>query len=763
MSATMGVGSGSVLGNPVRRREDPRLVSGLGRYVDDVPTEGGLVAVFVRSPVAHARIASIDTAAAAGMPGVAGVFTNERIGLPPAKGFPLVPDPFARPFLASGTVRFVGEPVAVVVAETRDQAVDAAEAVGVEYEPLPAVVDLEAAARDEVVLFEDAGTNRCYQVGYGNGDGDALAGADHVVRARFVNQRLAPVPMEPNGLVAAPDPESGGLRVWVSSQLPFRVRDAIAGAAGLEPSRVHVIAPDVGGGFGAKGNVYPEYVVVGVLAASLGRPVRWVETRSENILNMVHGRGQVQQVELGARADGTLVGLRVRVLAHAGAYPGLGAWLPTFTGMMLSGVYAIPRIDYAAESLTTNTTPTSAYRGAGRPEAATLVERAMDLLASELGMDPVELRRRNLIPPDAFPIKTTAGAGYDSGEYAKSLDRVLELAGYEDLRREQAERRARGDRRLLGIGVSVYVEVTGGGSPVEFGSVEVQRDGRLLVLAGTSSHGQGHETTYAQLVADRFKVPMELVEVVHSDTLRVPRGEGTVGSRSMQMGGAAIEMACREVLAQARRLAGEHLEVDPADLEIAEGAVRVRGVPASALSWAELAERAGDVRLEAAIDFKQVGFTFPFGAHVAVVEVDADTGDARLLRHVAVDDCGNVLNPLLAQGQQHGGIAQGVAQALFEEMVYDADGNPRTASLLDYAFPTANELPSFETDRTITPTHLNALGVKGIGESGTIGSTPAVQNAVVDALSHLGVRHLDMPLSPERVWRAIQEAGGSND
>jgi carbon-monoxide dehydrogenase large subunit len=755
MTGAMGLGGGSVLGNPVRRREDPRLVSGLGRFVDDVPTEGGLVAIFVRSPFAHARITAIDTAEAAALPGVVGVYTDATVGLAPVKGFPGVPDPFVRPYLARDVVRYVGEPVAVAIAETRSQAADAADAVRVDYEPLDAVADLEAAARDEVVLFPDAGTNRCYQVAYGFGD--ALDGAEEVVRLRFVNQRLAPVPMEPNALVAVPDGETGGLQVWASSQGPFRVRDAVAAAAGLDRSQVRVIAPDVGGGFGAKMHVYPEQVVVGLLASRLGRPVRWVETRSENIVNMVQGRGQVQDLELGARADGTLVGLRVRVLADAGAYPGLGAWLPTFTGMMLSGVYAIPRIDYLADSLVTNTTPISAYRGAGRPEAASLIERAMDLLARRLGIDPVELRRRNFIAPDAFPLKTSAGADYDSGEYAKSLDRALELAGYEELRREQARRRAGAHRRLLGIGVSVYVEVTGGGSPVEFGSVEVRPGGRLLVLAGTSSHGQGHETTYAQLVADRFHVPMEQVDVVHSDTGRVPRGEGTVGSRSMQMGGAAIELACREVLIQARGLAAEQLEADPRDLEVGDGGVRVRGVPSSALSWADLAERAGEAGLAAAIDFKQVGRTFPFGAHVAVVEVDAETGEARLVRHIAVDDCGNVLNPLLAEGQQHGGIAQGVAQALFEEMVYDADGNPRTATLLDYAFPTANELPRFETDRTITPTHLNALGVKGIGESGTIGSTPAVHNAVLDALSHLGVEHLDMPLTPEKVWRAMQQ------
>jgi carbon-monoxide dehydrogenase large subunit len=450
--------------------------------------------------------------------------------------------------------------------------------------------------------------------------------------------------------------------------------------------------------------------------------------------------------------------MRVRVIADAGAYPGLGAWLPTFTGMMLSGVYRIPRIDYRADSVVTTTTPISAYRGAGRPEAATLIERAMDLLAAELEMDPVSVRRRNLIPPEAFPLKTAAGADYDSGEYAKALDRALEIAGYEELRREQALRRERGDVQLLGIGVSVYVEVTGGGAPVEFGSVGVRPDGTVLVLAGTSSHGQGHETTYAQLVAERLQVPMEQVEVVHSDTGRVPRGEGTVGSRSMQMGGAAIEVASREVIERGRSLASELLEADADDLEVGGGGIGVRGVPGSTVAWADLAARAGDEGLVAAVDFHQVGRTFPFGAHVAVVEVDRETGEARLVRHVAVDDCGTVLNPLLAQGQQHGGVAQGVAQALFEEVVYDADGNPRTASLLDYAAPTANELPFVETDRTVTPTHLNPLGVKGIGESGTIGSTPAVQSAVIDAIAHMGVRHLDMPLTPEKVWRAIADA-----
>ena len=755
--ATTEVG-GSILGHPVRRKEDPRLIRGEGCYVDDVRLEDPLFAVYVRASTAHARLKSIDTSAAAAMPGVVAVHTAETLGLPARKGFPAVPDAFVREPLSRDAVRHVGEPVAVVLAETRAEAVDAAEAVVVQYDPLQAVVDLEAAARDEVLLFSDGGTNHCYQVVQG-GDQDVLEGAEVVVRARFVNQRLAAVPMEPNALAAAPDPENGGLTVWASCQMPFAVRAEVAQATGLEPSAVRVIAPDVGGGFGAKALVYPEQLVAAVLAHRLDRPVRWVETRTENLQNMAHGRGQIQDVELGARADGTIVGLRVRVIADTGAYPTLGAWLPTFTGMMLSGVYRIPRIDYHSESVATNTAPISAYRGAGRPEAAALIERAVDMLAAELELDPAHVRRRNFIPPDAFPTQTASGAPYDSGEYARALDRALEAAGYEQLRRDQAERRRRDDPRLLGIGLSVYVEITGGGAPHEFGSVEVRPDGGLLVLAGTSSHGQGHETTFAQLAAERFQVPIDRVEVVHSDTARVARGEGTVGSRSMQMAGAAIEVASRQLIERARAMASELLEADPGDLEVADGGIRVRGVPTSAVAWADLAARAGDEPLVAAVDYQQVGFTFPFGAHVAVVEVDRDTGEARLLRHVAVDDCGVVLNPLLAEGQQHGGIAQGVAQALFEGFVYDADGNPRTASLIDYAMPTANELPRFETYRTITPTHINPLGVKGIGESGTIGSTPAVQNAVVDAISHLGIRHLDMPLTPERVWRAIKEAG----
>ncbi|HEY4026515.1 MAG TPA: xanthine dehydrogenase family protein molybdopterin-binding subunit [Candidatus Dormibacteraeota bacterium] len=749
---------GSILGHPVKRTEDVRLITGAGRYADDVaPSPDGLYAVFVRSTLAHARIRSVDSSAAEAMPEVVAVHTAASLELGARKGFPGIADTFDRPELSPDRVRFVGEPVAVVVATSRAAAEDAAEQVLVDYEQLPAVVDPQAAlAPDAPILFDAAGSNVCHESGAG--EDDPLAGAEVTVRLEFRNQRVAPAPMEANALVAQPDPANDGLTVWASSQGAFAVRGAVCRSLGLPPERVRVLSPDVGGGFGAKFGVYPEQIIVAALAHRLGRQVRWAETRSENLVNMYHGRGQVQELELGAKRDGMLVGLRLRILQDAGAYPQISAWLPNLTGMMMSGVYRLPRAQWKGTSVVTNTTPVSAYRGAGRPEAAALIERAMDLLAAETGLDPAEVRRRNFLDRDAFPLTTTTGAAYDSGDYRAALDRALELAGYEQLRREQAERRARGDRRQLGVGLSTYVEITGGGAPEEYGGVRVAPDGAVTVWAGTTPNGQGHETTFAQLAAERLQVPMSSVSVIHSDTAAVRWGFGSVGSRSMQMGGSAVNDACIEVIEQARKLAAELLEVDAADLEVAQGGLRVRGVPTSAVGWADLAARAGGEGLRADLNFKQRGPTFPFGAHVAVVEVDLETGDTRLLRHIAVDDCGTVLNPLLVQGQQHGGVAQGVAQALFEEVVIDAEGTPRTASFLDYGIPTANEIPSVMADGTVTPTPLNALGVKGIGESGTIGAGPAVHNAVLDAMAHLGVRHIDMPLTPEKVWRAVRSA-----
>ncbi|HTC80323.1 MAG TPA: molybdopterin cofactor-binding domain-containing protein, partial [Acidimicrobiia bacterium] len=493
-------------------------------------------------------------------------------------------------------------------------------------------------------------------------------------------------------------------------------------------------------------------------ARRLGRPVRWVETRSESMVAMTHGRAQVQDVEIGARADGTIVGLRAHVIADVGAYPALAVFLPTLTRMMSAGVYTIPKVDVRASVAVTNTTTVGAYRGAGRPEAAAMVERAVDMVAAELGLDPVAVRRKNLIPADAFPHTTVVGATYDVGDYAAALDEVVRLAGYDDLRAEQRARRERGDRLALGIGVSVYVEVTGAGPVPEFGSVEVHADGTVTAQTGTSPHGQGHETAFAQIVSATLGVPMEAVRILHSDTAAVPEGQGTYGSRSLQLGGSSILVAAEAVLAQAKERAANLLEAAPTDVVLFDdGRLGVAGTPARALGWGELAA-GGDGPLRAEAKHPQSAQTYPFGAHVAVVEVDTETGAVHLLRMVAVDDCGRILNPLLAEGQVHGGLAQGIAQALFEEFAYDADGTPLTATLADYLVPSAAELPSYETAHTETPTPLNPLGAKGIGESGTIGSTPAVQNAIVDAVAHLGVRHIDMPCTPERVWRAIQEA-----
>jgi carbon-monoxide dehydrogenase large subunit len=766
---------GSILGRAVRRSEDPRFLTGAAQYSEDIPTEGTLHAAFVRAFVAHARIEGIDTSQARAMPGVAGVFTASDLALPPLPAAEAVGKAFARPLLAEGSVRFVGEPVAVVLAESREQAMDGAEMVVVDYDPLPAVADATDAADSEAtLLFPGAGTNVARDsefVTEGDG-GDPLAGAEVVVEGRFVNQRVAPVPMEVNGAVAVPDPDGGGgLTMYVPSQAPFWVRDEVARALGLDLEALRVIAPAVGGGFGAKGEMYTEQILMAALALRVGRPVRYVETRSESMTAMVHGRAQVQEVELGAKRDGTMVGLRARVVADMGAYP-VGSFLPQLTRRMASGVYRIPHVSFHSLAVVTNTTPVGAYRGAGRPEAAAMVERAVDMLAAELGMDPAEVRRRNFIGGE-WPFTTAAGATYDSGDYERTLDHALRLAEYDSLRREQAERRARGDVLQLGVGLACYVEITGWGS--EFGSVEVHDDGRVTVLTGLSPHGQGHETSLAQLVSGTLGVPFESVDVVHSDTRRVPRGEGTSGSRSLQVGGSAVLRAGQQVVEKARRIAAHLLEAALEDVvlqdpETGDGQARVglAGVPDRSFTWAELAGAAAEgdslpegvePGLVAESDFDTEGnSTFPFGCHVAVVEVDVETGRTRLIRHVAVDDCGRILNPLLVEGQVHGGVAQGAAQALFEEVLYDQDANPLTANLASYEMPSAADLPDLESHHTETPTPFNPLGAKGIGEAGTIGSTPAVQNAVIDAVSHLGIRHIDMPLSPERVWRAIRDA-----
>jgi carbon-monoxide dehydrogenase large subunit len=756
-----------MFGEPVLRSEDPRFLRGEARYLENLPIPGALRAVFVRSMMSHAELKGVDPGAASALEGVVAVYLADDLSIPPMPPSGMVEGaaghlttPFLRDVLARDRVRFVGDPIALVIAEDLATAEDAAELVSVELDPLPSVNDpVRAGTEDAPVLFPEVGTNVAH-VFEASWDTDVLAGAEVTARGRFVNQRLAPVPMETNGIVVVPDGE-GRYTVWVSTQVPFDVRADLADLLGVDRYEVRTIAPDVGGGFGAKLQIYPEYLAVARAAQILGRAVRWSEDRTESMLSLTHGRAQVQEVEIGARRDGTLVGMRVEIWADMGAYP-IGAFLPTTTQEMLSGVYAFPAIACRGRSVVTNATPVAPYRGAGRPEATALVERAMDLLATELRLDPAELRRRNLIPPEAFPYRTVSGANYDVGEYERALDEALRLSGYAELRSEQTRRRDRGDHVALGIGLCTYVEVTSFSSR-EWASIEVGSDGLVTVLAGTSAHGQGHETAFAQIVSATLAVPLEDVRVVHSDTGVVRSGGGTWGSRSLQAGGSAVYEQTLVVAERARALAADLLEVDPDDLDpFAGGGIAVAGAPERRVTWAELgaaASRDGAAtELRADGRYRQPGSTFPFGAHVAVVEVDVETGDVRLIRHIAVDDCGRVLNPVLVEGQVHGGLAQGIAQALYEAVVYDDAGNPMTSNLATYAVPSAAEFPWFETARTQTPTPRNPLGVKGIGESACIGSTPAVQNAAVDALAHLGVRHLDLPLSPERVLATIRAA-----
>lgn len=738
-------------GGVVKRREDLRLVTGSGRYTGDVAREGWLHAAFVRSPLAHARIVSVDRAAAAALPGVVDVYVASDLGLKPFES-PSV-DEFARPPIASEVVRFVGDIVAVAVAESRGEAADAAAAVVVDYEPLPPVVDPVAAlAPDAPVLHSRKGHNLASVTDLG--EPGALDGAEVVVRCRFVNQRLAAVPIEANAVAAEPDGD-GGLRMWASTQVPFSVRFTVSELTGIPEDKIRVVAPDVGGAFGAKLATYVEQAIVAAVADRLRRPVEWTEYRSENLTAMTHGRAQIQEVALGATKEGKLVGLQADITSDVGAYPVVWSTaIQAYTAQLSPNVYAIPKVQARVQIAATNTTAVSAYRGAGRPEAIALIERAMDVLAVELDLDPAELRRRNFIVGE-FPYTTATGMVYDSGNYGRALEIALEAAGYAELRAEQRARRERGDHVQLGIGISCYVEVTGVGSPMEHGAARLESDGSFTVQSGTTPSGQGHETAFAQVASAVLGVPLERIKVVTSDTGVVASGDGSYGSRSLQLGGNAVRAACVSLVEKAREVAAHHLEADVDDVEMKQGGFGVRGVPSSIVSWAELAAAQ---TLFAEEDFYQFDTTYPFGCHVAVVEVDIETGEARSIRHVAVDDCGTVLNPMLVEGQVHGGVAQGIAQALYEEFVYDEDGNPRTGTLADYAIPTIGEIPPVETISTETPTPNNPLGAKGIGEAGTIGSTPAVQNAVVDALSHLGVLHIDMPLNPMRVWEAIEAA-----
>ncbi len=762
MTATT-FGAGSLVGVPVRRVEDPTLLRGQGTYIDNLPIEGVLHLAFVRSPIAHATIRSIDLSEARAMPGVVAVYSADDLDFPNHTAMMQLHPAAIRPALARDKVRYVGDAVVVVVAETKTQAVDAADAVIVDYDALPAVADMESAMdADSPQQFDAIGSN-VIMAAREPDDFDPLAGADVVVRGRFENQRLAVVPMEGAAVAVIPGDDGDGhqLTVYLGCQMPHMNRGGLAAGFGLEPDSVRLIAPNVGGSFGAK-HWAPEDIVAVKVAMELDRPVKWVETRSENMISMPHGRGQVQYIELGLRNDGTIVGLRCRVIGDAGAYGGFGGMLSFGpTRMMSQGVYRIPEIGYDVAVVLTNLAPMGAYRGAGRPEAAAMLERIVDMAAVELGMDPVDIRRRNFLQPDEFPYTTVTGVTYDIGDYDAALTEALRVAGYDELRAEQAARRARGDVRQLGIGISAYVEITAGGSGSEYSEVAVHNDGTATVKAGTSAHGQGHATAYSQLVSGELGIPIESIEFIQSDTALVPRGGGTGGSRSLQLGGSAALEASRAVLEHARSLAAELLEAAPEDIVVSgEGTLGVAGVPSKSVTWAEVASASEEkgAPLAAEHDFVQSGASFPFGAHVSVVEVDTETGRIVPVRHVAVDDCGRILNPMLVDGQVHGGLASGIAQALWEQMVYDDDGNPLTSTLAEYGIPSAAEFPQFEVAHTETPSPLNPLGAKGIGESATVGSTPAVQNAVVDALSHMGVRHIDLPCSPERVWRAIEDA-----
>jgi carbon-monoxide dehydrogenase large subunit len=764
------------MGARVKRKEDPRLITGRSTYVDDLRlSDVGHVAI-VRSTQGHARILGIDTVAAEGLPGVIAVITSAGLlslaePMPhggEGGGIPSGMKPIKTPILATDRVRHVGQAIAVVVATDPYIAQDAADLIEVDYESLPVVADVEAAiAPGAPELYDHVPNNVAFTWRRKTGDADAaFAAADVTVRQRIVSQRVAGIPMETRGVLAQPDALSGGLTVTTSTQNPHTVRTQIADTLGLPEIAVRVVAPEVGGGFGVKISSYPEEIICAALALELGRPIKWIESRRENLLATHHGRAQVATIELAATAEGTITALRLRCLADQGAYPRDPA-IPELTGQLIAGVYRFTTVDIEIAAVYTNTMAVGAYRGAGRPEAAYYLERAIDLLAARLHMDPVEIRRRNFIPPEAFPYNTPTGIIYDTGEYAKALDKVLANAGYADLRAEQ--RRLRAEGRYVGIGVAAYTEICGFG-PFDSATVRVEPSGMVTVTTGISPHGQGQETTFAQIVADQLGISMDDIVVVHGDTARTPAGIGTMGSRGLAVGGTALFNALEIVRARAMAIAGHLLEAAPEDIEISASGFGVKGAPARATTLAAIADAAyGDSLpdelgsgLEATQFFRPRDKTFPFGADIVVVEVDVETGLVALKKYVTVDDCGNVISPMLVEGQVHGGLAQGIGQALFEEVRYDDDGQLLTGSLMDYAVPRADAFPQFETDRTVTTTPLNPLGAKGIGELATIGSTPAVANAVLDALAPFGIAHLDLPLSPQRIWHAVRQAQGEH-
>jgi aerobic carbon-monoxide dehydrogenase large subunit len=780
----------AVVGSRKIRREDPALLTGEARFVDDLVVPGAVHAKVVRSPYAHARIRSIDTTEAQGMPGVVAVFTGADLRDEWENPLPCawpVTDDMKNPEhwpLAIDEACFVGEGVAVVLAETPEQARDAMEAVVVDYDELPVVLDLEDAANDTALVHESLGTNKSYTwslVPDPAAVDNAFADAQHTIKERYVQQRLIPMAIEPRGVCVLPEPYGGDFTIYSATQIPHILKVMLGITLGLPEHKLRVVAPSVGGGFGSKLNVYAEEALCLALAGRLKRPVRWNEERSENTQATIQGRGVIQEIELAADADGKVTAVRANLLADMGAYlqlvtPGI----PLLGAFLYHGVYDVPAYSFTCTGVFTTRTPTDAYRGAGRPEATYAIERAMDALAREIGVDQAEIRRRNFITPDKFPYDSAGGLTFDSGDYARALEKALELVDYEGLRKEQADRRnERSTTTHLGVGLSSYVEMCGlapsrvlsslnySAGGWEAATVRMMPTGKVEVVTGTTPHGQGHETSWSMIVADRLGIDPDHIDVLHSDTAISPHGMDTYGSRSLAVGGTAVFLACEKVVDKARSIAAHQFEAAEEDLEFVDGEFRVKGVPGRSMPLAEVAFEAFKAHnlpefiepsLEASVAYDPPNFTFPFGTHVAVVDVEEETGRVRLVRYAAVDDCGNQINPLIVEGQVHGGVVQGVAQALFEEAVYDDNGQLLTTTLTDYLMPSAAEMPGIETASTVTPSPTNPMGVKGVGEAGTIASTPAVMNAVVDALSPFGVTDLDMPASPQRVWDAIQKA-----
>src|SRR5260221_626030 len=776
------MGIAAMVGAPVKRREDPRLITGQATYVDDIKLVGMLHMAVLRSPYGHARINSINAEAARRHPGVVAVYLAED--LKGAVGPIAVAVPLGKMTegmgihgpLAEGKVRFFGDPVAVVIAEDRYTARDARDLIEVDYEPLPAAIDVEKAMQPGApLLYEQFGTNVAFSMHPSTEDIDKVfeqtkADGGIVVKERIVNQRLAPVPIETRGVVAEYHKALKTLTIWSSSQIPHLLRNILAATVGLPQHQVRVIVPEVGGGFGCKLNVYPEEIVAAFASMKIGHPVKWIEDRSENLAATIHGRDQVDYVEVAATKEGKITGLKVHGISDLGSYCQIftDVIMIAFGFSVSCGAYDIPVVYLSADVVFTNKAPTDAYRGAGRPEATYAVERAVDLVAHELGKDPAEVRKLNFIKPEQFPYKSAAGAVYDTGNYLGALEKALEIVDYQNLRAEQARKRAEG--KLMGIGISSYIEICGfgpkGSAPVglyESARVRVEQSGTVMVYTGSSPHGQGEETTFAQIVAEEFGIPVENVMIMHGDTDSTPEGRGTYGSRTTAVGGSAVFNAVQRLKEKMKLIASHMLEASPSDVTLENGSFSVAVSPQKSVAFADVAATASlsntlapgiEPGLETTVFFEPDACVFPFGTHICVVEIDKETGEAEIKRFVAVDDCGRQLNPMLVQGKVYGGIAQGVGQALIEGVEYAEDGQLLTATLMDYAMPLASELPHFELDHTITLTTVNPLGVNGVGEAGTIGSTPAVAAAIADAM---GVAHIDMPYKPEELWKIIQQ------